>query len=230
MRNTRCLKPFGLLFLLCLLPVWALAQTITVKGVVKDATGQTVIGASVLQKGTSNGTITDFEGSFTLEVPSDAVLTISFVGYKTQEIKIAGKTSLNVTLEEDAQMLDNVIVVGYGTQKKEDLTSAIATLSPKEVLKSPGGITDALQGSTAGVNVSGGKIRIRGTASITGSTDPLWVVDGIIDASGNIPNDDEIESIQVLKDAASCAIYGVRGANGVILVTTKTLSKNSPIR
>ncbi|CCZ70818.1 TonB-dependent receptor [Bacteroides gallinaceum] len=228
MRNTRCLKPFGLLFLLCLLPVWALAQTITVKGVVKDATGQTVIGASVLQKGTSNGTITDFEGSFTLEVPSDAVLTISFVGYKTQEIKIAGKTSLNVTLEEDAQMLDNVIVVGYGTQKKEDLTSAIATLSPKEVLKSPGGITDALQGSTAGVNVSGGKIRIRGTASITGSTDPLWVVDGIIDASGNIPNDDEIESIQVLKDAASCAIYGVRGANGVILVTTKKGKEGKP--
>mgnify|MGYP002534732008 FL=1 len=228
MRNTRCLKPFGLLFLLCLLPVWALAQTITVKGVVKDPTGQTVIGASVLQKGTSNGTITDFEGSFTLEVPSDAVLTISFVGYKTQEIKIAGKTSLNVTLEEDAQMLDNVIVVGYGTQKKEDLTSAIATLSPKEVLKSPGGITDALQGSTAGVNVSGGKIRIRGTASITGSTDPLWVVDGIIDASGNIPNDDEIESIQVLKDAASCAIYGVRGANGVILVTTKKGKEGKP--
>ena len=118
MRSTSCLKSLGLLFLLCLLPVWALAQTKTVKGVVKDAAGQTVIGASVLQKGTTNGTITDFEGSFTLEVPSDAVLTISFVGYKSQEISVAGKTSLEVTLEEDAQMLDNVIVVGYGTQKK----------------------------------------------------------------------------------------------------------------
>ena len=219
MKSENCFKSLKLLFLLCMFPLWAFGQNITVKGVVKDATGQTVIGASVVQKGTTNGTISDFDGNFTLTVPSDAVLTISFVGYKTQEIPVAGKTSLEVTLSEDAQMLDNVIVVGYGTQKKEDLTSAIATLSPKEVLKSPGGITDALQGSTAGVNVSGGKIRIRGTASITGSTDPLWVVDGIIDASGNIPNDDEIESIQVLKDAASCAIYGVRGANGVILVT-----------
>ena len=183
MKSENCFKSLKLLFLLCMVPLWAFGQNITVKGVVKDATGQTVIGASVVQKGTTNGTISDFDGNFTLTVPSDAVLTISFVGYKTQEIPVAGKTSLEVTLAEDAQMLDNVIVVGYGTQKKEDLTSAIATLSPKEVLKSPGGITDALQGSTAGVNVSGGKIRIRGTASITGSTDPLWVVDGIIDAS-----------------------------------------------
>ena len=228
MKSENCFKSLKLLFLLCMVPLWAFGQNITVKGVVKDATGQTVIGASVVQKGTTNGTISDFDGNFTLTVPSDAVLTISFVGYKTQEIPVAGKTSLEVTLAEDAQMLDNVIVVGYGTQKKEDLTSAIATLSPKEVLKSPGGITDALQGSTAGVNVSGGKIRIRGTASITGSTDPLWVVDGIIDASGNIPNDDEIESIQVLKDAASCAIYGVRGANGVILVTTKKGKEGKP--
>lgn len=190
MKSENCFESLKLLFLLCMVPLWAFGQNITVKGVVKDATGQTVIGASVVQKGTTNGTISDFDGNFTLTVPSDAVLTISFVGYKTQEIPVAGKTSLEVTLSEDAQMLDNVIVVGYGTQKKEDLTSAIATLSPKEVLKSPGGITDALQGSTAGVNVSGGKIRIRGTASITGSTDPLWVVDGIIDASGNIPNDD----------------------------------------
>ena len=137
MKSETCFKSLKLLFLLCMVPLWAFGQNITVKGVVKDAT--------------------------TLTVPSDAVLTISFVGYKTQEIPVAGKTSLEVTLSEDAQMLDNVIVVGYGTQKKEDLTSAIATLSPKEVLKSPGGITDALQGSTAGVNVSGGKIRIRGT-------------------------------------------------------------------
>ena len=163
MKSENCFKSLKLLFLLCMVPLWAFGQNITVKGVVKDATGQTVIGASVVQKGTTNGTISDFDGNFTLTVPSDAVLTISFVGYKTQEIPVAGKTSLEVTLSEDAQMLDNVIVVGYGTQKKEDLTSAIATLSPKEVLKSPGGITDALQGSTAGVNVSGGKIRIRGT-------------------------------------------------------------------
>ena len=221
MKNLFRLRLIWLFMLFCMIPLWALSQNITVKGIVKDGAGESVIGASVLQKGTTNGTITDFEGGFTLNLPSNSVIVVSFVGYKTQEIAVAGKTDLTVTLTEDTQLLDNVVVVGYGTQKKEDLTSAIATLSPKEVLKSPGGITDALQGSTAGVNVSGGKIRIRGTSSITGSTDPLWVVDGIIDASGNIPNDNEIESIQVLKDAASCAIYGVRGANGVIIITTK---------
>lgn len=228
MKNSFKLRPIGLLLLFCMIPLWALSQNITVKGTVKDGNGESIIGASVLQKGTTNGTITDFDGNFNLNVPSQSTLVISFVGYKTQEIPVAGKTTLNVTLTEDTQMLDNVVVVGYGTQKKEDLTSAISTLSPTEVLKSPGGITDALQGSTAGVNVSGGKIRIRGTASITGSTDPLWVVDGIIDASGNIPNDNEIESIQVLKDAASCAIYGVRGANGVIVVTTKKGAEGKP--
>lgn len=228
MKSANYSRPLGLLFLLCLIPIWAFAQNITVKGTVKDGAGETIIGASVVEKGTTNGTITDFDGNFTLNVPSNSTLQISFVGYKTQEIAVSGKTTINVTLSEDTQMLDDVVVVGYGTQKKEDLTSAISTLSPKEVLKSPGGITDALQGSTPGVNVSGGKIRIRGTASITGSTDPLWVVDGIIDASGNIPNDDEIESIQVLKDAASCAIYGVRGANGVIVVTTKKGSEGKP--
>lgn len=228
MKNANYFYSIGFAVLLCIAPLWVLAQDITVKGIVKDETGESVIGASVIEKGTTNGTITDFDGNFTLKVSSKAVLTISYVGYKTQEISVNGKTTLNVTMSEDSHMLESVVVVGYGTQKKEDLTSAIATLSPQEVLKSPGGITDALQGSTAGVNVSGGKIRIRGTSSITGSTDPLWVVDGIIDASGNIPNDDEIESIQVLKDAASCAIYGVRGANGVILVTTKKGSEGKP--
>lgn len=228
MKNLFRLRLIWLFMLFCMIPLWALSQNITVKGIVKDGAGESVIGASVLQKGTTNGTITDFEGGFTLNLPSNSVIVVSFVGYKTQEIAVAGKTDLTVTLTEDTQLLGNVVVVGYGTQKKEDLTSAIATLSPKEVLKSPGGITDALQGSTAGVNVSGEKIRIRGTGSITGSTDPLWVVDGIIDASGNIPNDDEIESIQVLKDAASCAIYGVRGANGVIVVTTKKGAEGKP--
>ena len=228
MKNLFRLRLIWLFMLFCMIPLWALSQNITVKGVVKDGAGESVIGASVLQKGTTNGTITDFEGGFTLNLPSNSVIVVSFVGYKTQEISVAGKADLTVTLTEDTQLLGNVVVVGYGTQKKEDLTSAIATLSPKEVLKSPGGITDALQGSTAGVNVSGEKIRIRGTGSITGSTDPLWVVDGIIDASGNIPNDDEIESIQVLKDAASCAIYGVRGANGVIVVTTKKGAEGKP--
>lgn len=128
------------------------------------------------------------------------------------------------TVQKEKQ-IEEVVMIGYGKQKKADLTSAISTLNPKEVLKAPGGVASALQGTVAGVNVSGGKIRIRGTASITGSTDPLWVVDGII--GGVIPNDDEIESIQVLKDAASSAIYGVRGSNGVILVTTKKGKKGA---
>ena len=143
MKNSFKLRPIGLLLLFCMIPLWALSQNITVKGTVKDGNGESIIGASVLQKGTANGTITDFEGNFNLNVPSQSTLVISFVGYKTQEIPVAGKTTLNVTLTEDTQMLDNVVVVGYGTQKKEDLTSAISTLSPTEELKSPGGITDA---------------------------------------------------------------------------------------
>ena len=117
-----CFKPLGLLFLLCLIPLWAFSQNITVKGVVKDATGESVIGASVVQKGTSNGIITDIDGNFTLNVPSNSTIVISFVGYKTQEIPVAGKTQINVTLKEDAEMLDEVVVVGYGQMKRSDLT------------------------------------------------------------------------------------------------------------
>ncbi|MDR1331091.1 MAG: TonB-dependent receptor [Tannerella sp.] len=190
-----------------------------ITGTVVDVAGEAVIGANILEKGTANGIITDVDGRFSLNVSAGAVLQISYIGYIAQEIAVGDRTSLNITLMEDNQALDEVIVVGYGTQRKADLTSSISTLDPAEVLKAPGGIESALQGNVAGVNVSGGKIRIRGTSSITGNTDPLWVVDGIID--GSVPNDDEIESIQILKDAASAAIYGVRGANGVIVVTTK---------
>ena len=115
-----CFKPLGLLFLLCLIPLWAFSQNITVKGVVKDATGESVIGASVVQKGTSNGIITDIDGNFTLNVPSNSTIVISFVGYKTQEIPVAGKTQINVTMKEDTEMLDEVVVVGYGQMKRSD--------------------------------------------------------------------------------------------------------------
>ena len=229
MGNTNGLKSLGLLFLLCLVPVWALAQTITVKGVVKDATGLSVIGASVLQQGTTNGTITDFDGNFTLEVPSDAVLTISFVGYKSQEIPVAGQTSLNVTLEEDTEVLDEVVVVGYGVQKKKLVTGATVQVKGEDLQKlntvSPLG---ALQSQSPGVNITqssgmpgeGYKVNVRGMGTI-GSSAPLYVIDGVAGGDINMLNPSDIESIDVLKDAASAAIYGARAANGVILVTTR---------
>lgn len=123
-----CFKPLGLLFLLCLIPLWAFSQNITVKGVVKDATGESVIGASVVQKGTSNGIITDIDGNFTLNVPSNSTIVISFVGYKTQEIPVAGKTQINVTMKEDTEMLDEVVVVGYGQMKRSDLTGSVVSV------------------------------------------------------------------------------------------------------
>lgn len=205
------------------------AQSRQVTGTVEDTAGEPAIGASIVEKGnTGNGTITDLDGKFTINVPQDATLIISYVGFQTQEVALNGRTSIHVKLKEDSEQLEEVVVVGYGTQKKADLTSAIATLDPGEVLKAPGGIENALQGNVAGVNVSGDKIRIRGTSSITGNTDPLWIIDGIIGAAEDVPNDDEIASIQVLKDAASAAIYGVRGANGVIVVTTKRGQEGSP--
>lgn len=202
------------------------AQGKAIRGKVTDLAGESVIGVNVLEKGTTNGTITDLDGNFTLNVRENATLQFTYIGFINREVQVRNQNVINVVMEEDTKALEEVVVVGYGTQKKADLTSAISTLNPNEVLKVPGGIENALQGNVAGMNISGGKIRIRGTSSITGDTDPLWVVDGII--GGAIPNDDEIETIQVLKDAASAAIYGVRGANGVIVVTTKRGKTGAP--
>lgn len=219
-------KLFSLLILsLYVACTWGQSKNVNGK-VTSAADNQPIIGASISVKGTTEGTISDLDGKFTISAKPDATLIISYLGYTTQEIAVKNQSQINIVMSEADNIIENVVVVGYGKQKKADLTSSIATLNPEEVLKAPGGITEALQGSTAGVNVSGGKIRIRGTSSITGSTDPLWVVDGLID--GSIPNEDEIESIQVLKDAASCAIYGVRGANGVIIVTTKRGKEGTP--
>jgi TonB-linked SusC/RagA family outer membrane protein len=199
-----------------------LAQTgegITVKGQVtsKDAP---LTGVTVLVQATNRYAATDENGNYSIIVPNqNSVLVFSSIGYKSVTETVGMRNIINVEMEEDIDKIEELVVVGYGTQKKADLTSAISVLNANEVLKAPGGIENALQGNVAGLNVSGGKIRIRGTSSITGNTDPLWVVDGIID--GTVPNDNEIESIQILKDAASAAIYGVRGANGVIIVTTK---------
>lgn len=207
-----------------------LAQSRQVKGVVKDSSGETVIGASVLEKGTTNGTITDIDGNFIISVANNATLQVSYVGYTTQEVATAGKTFISVTLREDAEMLDEVVVVGYGAQKKESVVGAISTLSSKDLLKSPSAnISQAIAGKIPGVitsQTSGApgsddmQIFIRGRASFAGDNQPLILVDGVERSFSQIAPDD-IESFNTLKDASATAVYGVRGANGVILITTK---------
>jgi TonB-dependent starch-binding outer membrane protein SusC len=207
-------------------------QNAQVSGRVVDATGEPLIGVSVVEKGNrTNGTVTDVDGNFSLRVAPKASLVVSYVGYKAQEVSVAGKNHVSVTLEEDAEMLNDVVVIGYGTVKKADLAGSVAVMDSKAFRDQP--ITqasDALNGRMAGVNVvsdgiPGGsvKIRVRGTNSINKSNDPLYVVDGMVRESGlDGINPEDIQSIQVLKDASSTAIYGSRGANGVVIVTTKT--------
>jgi TonB-linked SusC/RagA family outer membrane protein len=233
------LKSLGMLltFVFLLLGQMAFAQK-EVKGVVKDPTGETVIGASILEKGTTNGTITDFDGNFVLTVSDNAVLQISYIGFQTQEINVKGKTSFVVTLKEDSEVLDEVVVVGYGAQKKESVVGAISQVSSKELLKSPAGnVSQALAGKIAGVVTSqtsgapgadDAQIYIRGRATFAGDAQPLILVDGVERQFSQIAPDD-IESISVLKDASATAVYGVRGANGVMLITTKRGKEQKPV-
>ena len=204
----------------------------TVSGTVVDATGEAIIGASVIVKGTSTGTVTDFDGNFTIQkVPENGSLVISYVGYRTQTIAVAGKSQINVTLEEDKQLLDEVVVVGYGVQRKSDVTGALTRVGEKELNAKPvSNAFEALQGKAAGVDITSserpgtvGSIMIRGTRSLNASSAPLYVVDGVPLQAGGIEtlNPRDIESIDILKDASSTAIYGSRGANGVVLITTK---------
>lgn len=207
-------------------------QAKTVKGTVVDNMGEPVIGASVKVVGTTNGAVTDLDGNFTLtNVPKNATVEISYIGYTTQKVSVAGKSDLKVTLQEDNKALDEVVVVGYGVQRKSDVTGALAHLDSKDLTAMP--VKDALegmQGKTAGVDITNsqrpgtvGSITIRGQRSIGASSSPLYVVDGMIIQNGGIENinPQDIESIEVLKDASATAIYGARGANGVVLVTTK---------
>ena len=188
-----------------------------ITGVVKDANGEPIIGANITVKGQSIGTITDIDGQFTLDAPEDATLQISYIGYTAQDINIGKKKNFNVILKEDTKVLDEVVVVGYGTQKRSNVTGSVASIRTSDFNDLNMDVTSVLQGRVAGVDVSNGSIIIRGAASINGS-DPLWIVDGV---PGSAPNVNDIESLEVLKDAASTAIYGARGAGGVILVTTK---------
>ena len=218
--------------------VTGFAQNKTVSGIVVDKAGEAVIGASVLVKGTSNGTITDFDGKFTLSnVPEKGIITITYIGYEGQDISIAGKNTLKVILAEDTETLDEVVVVGYGTQKKTDLTGSVMSVKSEDITSvTANNPVQALQGRVTGVSVvtdsRPGKsptLRIRGNGSISAGNDPLYVVDGfpLMNGSLNEINANDIASMEVLKDASATAIYGSRGSNGVIMITTKTGAKDS---
>lgn len=218
------------LFCLCVSMI-ALAQQKTITGTVIDANNEPVIGASVLEKGTSNGTITNLDGEYSLSVSAGATLVFSYIGYKTQEVSIGNKTTIKITLVEDSEQLDEVVVVGYGVQKKSSMTASVASVSAKEINKLvTSNVTSALQGRTPGVEVlqNGGEagadvsILIRGAGTF-GSTEPLYIIDGAVSNNGiNSLNPNDISSIEILKDASAAAIYGSRASNGVVLVTTKS--------
>lgn len=223
---------FILLSLLLVTSLGLWSQSVNVTGVVMaQDEPDPVIGANVMVKGSTIGTITDIDGKFALQANVGDVLQVSFMGYKSQEVKVANSSPLNVTLVPDNVQLQEVVAVGYGTMKKSDLTGAVTSVSADQLLKAPvSGLDQALQGRAAGVTVTSGSgqpgqaatIRIRGIGSAIGGNDPLYVVDGVItsDISFLAPND--IKSMEILKDASATAIYGSRGANGVILITTKS--------
>jgi TonB-linked SusC/RagA family outer membrane protein len=232
-------KPIGFLLLLFLIPLQVLAQEITVGGVVSDLSGEPIIGASVVQKGTTNGVITDIDGKFSLRVPANATLQISFVGFRAQEIVVGGKTQFNVRMHEDAELLDEVVVVGYGQMKRSDLTGAVVSVNEQAIQRSvPTSIDQVLQGRAAGVQIQANSgtpgattsIRIRGINSLNISSQPIFVIDGVVidsassDESNNPLsgiNPSDIASMDILKDASATAIYGARASNGVVMITTK---------
>lgn len=231
MKKKRFLKVVGLIVPLLLLSIWSFGQPKTVQGTVKDITGNPIPGVTVMVKGTTQGTLTGSDGSYALkDANSDGVLIFSFVGMKTTEVAINGRSQISVNLAEEVSDIDEVVVVGYGTQRKEAVTGSVSSMKGDVMREVPSSnITQALQGRVAGVDMSQTsskpgatmQIRIRGTRSLSASNDPLVVLDGI-PFSGSISDlsTDDIKSIDILKDASATAIYGSRGANGVILVTT----------
>ena len=227
-----------LVFLLLFIGIGSVtAQNARITGTVKDNTGEAVIGANIKVKDSTGGTITDIDGHFNIEASSNATLVVSFIGYITQEVPLKGRTNVVVTLSEDSQTLDEVVVVGYGTQKKVNLTGSVAAVKVDEKIASRSitNVSSSLSGLVPGLVVSqttgfaggdGASLKVRGLGSINNS-DPLIVVDGMPDVDINRINMNDIESISVLKDAASSAVYGSRAANGVILITTKGGSKEA---
>lgn len=214
------------LSMLCLV---TFAQSHQLMGTVVDGTGESVIGANVLEVGTTNGVITDINGNFRIEVQPNAKIQVSFIGYITQTITVGEQKTIRITLADDSQSLEEVVVIGYQTVKRKDLTGSVASVNGKNIQAVPvSNVAQALQGKLPGVNVTSQdgrpdatiSIRVRGGGSISQSNDPLVLIDGVSGTLSDIPAD-QVESIDVLKDASSTAIYGARGANGVILVTTK---------
>ncbi|MGO4772331.1 SusC/RagA family TonB-linked outer membrane protein [Flavobacterium sp. W22_SRS_FK3] len=230
-KGTNCC--LTVVFMLCLLVSnKANAQEVTVEGVVKDASGLTLPGVNVLEKGTKNGVSTDFDGKYKLKLSSSkAIVEFSFIGFTTQTVPVAGKKTINVVLAEEANALNEVVVVGYGSVKKSDLTGSVASISGSDLKKVPvSNVAEALTGRIAGVQVQTTEgspdaevnIKIRGGGSLTQAATPLYIVDGFpINSLSDISSSD-IETMTVLKDASSTAIYGSRGANGVVLITTKS--------
>ena len=233
-----CTRFFVSLILMCGY-LGAMAQNIQISGVVKDVVGDPLIGVSVLVKGGTKGTSTDYNGFYTISAPADGTLVFSYVGMDTQEVKIGGSKKLDVTMTENGNYIDEVVVIGYGTVKKNDATGSVTAIKAEEKNK---GLTvspqDMIAGKVAGVNVAtstgqpggGSAIRIRGGSSLTASNDPLIVIDGVVMSSGSVEglsnplssvNPTDIESFTVLKDASATAIYGSRASNGVIIITTK---------
>ena len=229
-----------LMLCLCLLlaATTMFAQNLTVTGVVTEkATGYPAIGVSVLVKGTTNGTITSMDGDYTLSnVPKNATLVFSYVGMTTQEVPVNGQTVVNVLMSEDTQNLEEVVVIGYGTSKAKDLTAPIAVIKADEITKhATSSPMSALQGKVPGVQItnsgqpgSGPSVRIRGIGSMNTDSQPLYVVDGMFFDNIDFLNNSDIQDLSILKDASAASIYGVRAANGVVLVTTKKGALNRP--
>ncbi|WP_231488020.1 TonB-dependent receptor [Prevotella sp. MA2016] len=222
------------LFLLCLFPLGALAQSL-IKGTVKDVSGDPIIGASVKVQGAKGGTITDFDGNFSLQADNNATLVITYIGYTSETIKVNGRNNLSITLKEDAQTLNDVVVIGYGVQKKSDLTGSVASVKAEDLKhRSTTDAAAALQGKAAGVQIlnssgkpgQGASIRVRGYSSNSSNIGPLLIVDGLQVSSIQYLDPSMIESMEVLKDAASAAIYGAEAGNGVVLITTKSGAKS----
>ena len=230
-------KTFFIVFLLFSISTLFAQDRISISGSVVDADGITLPGVSVLEKGTTNGVVTDIDGNYTLSVKQGATVVFSYIGFLSQEINPQQSGTINIQLQEDVVGLEEVVVVGYGSMKKADLTSSISTVKADELVKTPAGqAMQSLQGKVAGVQIvnsgspgSSPTVRIRGIGSFPGSSDssPLYVVDGMYFNDIDFLNPSDIETLSVLKDASASAIYGVRAANGVVLITTKKGSLNT---
>ena len=231
MKKNKLLQVAFFVLPMMLFSLWSFAQTLSVKGTVTDDKGEPLPGVNVVVKGTTVGSVTDVNGKYQIDASAKSTLTFSFIGYKSQEVPVANKKELNIKLILDNSQVDEVVVVGYGTQKKSDISGSVASVSGQEMLrKAPTNIAQGIQGAAAGVMVvaqdgapdANAAIRIRGVATINGTANPLYVVDGVqVGTNSNFLTPSDIESVEILKDASATAIYGSAGANGVIMITTK---------